>query len=83
MPTLVKYMENRNPTLVTDASVPPVKRDKFRRRGFLGMGSAALALAGIVPGLTQAPPELVMAHLQIDKTTLDALPKEEVVIVPA
>jgi hypothetical protein len=33
--------------------------------------------------LTHTPPELVMAHLHIEKATLDALPKEEVVIVPA
>jgi oxalate decarboxylase len=32
--------------------------------------------------LTHTPPELVMAHLRIDKATLDALPKEEVVVIP-
>lgn len=32
--------------------------------------------------LTHTPPELVMAHLRIDKATLDALPKEEVVVMP-
>jgi oxalate decarboxylase len=32
--------------------------------------------------LSHAPPELVMAHLNIDKATLDALPKEKVAIVP-
>jgi oxalate decarboxylase len=32
--------------------------------------------------LTHTPPELVMAHLNIDKATLDALPKEAAVIVP-
>jgi len=32
--------------------------------------------------LSHTPPELVMAHLNIDKTTLDALPKEKLVIVP-
>jgi oxalate decarboxylase len=32
--------------------------------------------------LSHTPPELVMAHLKIDKATLDALPKEKVVIVP-
>src|SRR6202167_6310796 len=31
--------------------------------------------------LTHTPPELVMAHLGIDKATLDALPKEEVVVM--
>ena len=28
------------------------------------------------------PPELVMAHLGIDKGTLDAMPKDEVVVMP-
>ena len=33
--------------------------------------------------LTHTPPELVMAHLHIDKATYDAIPKEEFVIIPA
>ncbi len=32
--------------------------------------------------LTHTPPELVMAHLGIDKGTLDAIPKDEVVVMP-
>jgi len=32
--------------------------------------------------LTHTPPELVMAHLNIDKATLDAIPREETVIMP-
>jgi oxalate decarboxylase len=32
--------------------------------------------------LTHTPPELVMAHLGIDKTTLDLMPKDEVVVMP-
>lgn len=32
--------------------------------------------------LTHTPPELVVAHLNLDKSTLDALPKDEVVIMP-
>jgi len=32
--------------------------------------------------LSHTPPELVMAHLKIDKATLEALPKEKWVIVP-
>ena len=32
--------------------------------------------------LTHTPPELVAAHLNLDKTTLDALPKTKPVIVP-
>lgn len=33
--------------------------------------------------LTHTPPELVMAHLNIDKKTLDSLPKESLPVVPA
>ncbi|MCU1274205.1 MAG: oxdD [Bryobacterales bacterium] len=33
--------------------------------------------------LSHTPPELVMAHLNIDTATLDAIPKAEVVVVPA
>jgi len=32
--------------------------------------------------LSHTPPELVMAHLNIDKATLEALPKDKLVIVP-
>jgi len=32
--------------------------------------------------LSHTPPELVMAHLNIDRATLDAIPREELVIVP-
>ena len=32
--------------------------------------------------LTHIPPELVMAHLNIDKATLDAIPRDEPVIMP-
>ena len=32
--------------------------------------------------LTHTPPELVLAHLGIDRATLDAIPREEVVVMP-
>jgi oxalate decarboxylase len=32
--------------------------------------------------LSHTPPELVMAHLNIDRATLDAMPKDKLVIVP-
>jgi oxalate decarboxylase len=44
-------MENSNQISVADANVSSVGRDKFTRRGFLGIGSAALAVAGIVPAM--------------------------------
>jgi oxalate decarboxylase len=33
--------------------------------------------------LSHTPPELVMAHLNIDRATYDMIPKEEIVVVPA
>ena len=51
-------------------------KDQVSRRGFLGVGSAALV------AVTHTPPELVMAHLNIDRATLDAIPRDESVIVP-
>src|SRR5712675_259696 len=41
------YMENSNQISVTDANASSLRHDKFTRRGFLGIGSAALAAAGI------------------------------------
>jgi oxalate decarboxylase len=32
--------------------------------------------------ITHTPPELVMAHLNIDRATLDAIPRSEIVIMP-
>ena len=32
--------------------------------------------------LTHIPPELVMAHMNIDRATLDAIPRDELVIMP-
>jgi oxalate decarboxylase len=32
--------------------------------------------------LSHTPPELVMAHLNIDKATLESIPKEELVVIP-
>jgi len=33
--------------------------------------------------LAHTPPELVIAHLHIDKATYDAIPRDETVIVPS
>jgi len=44
-------MENPNQVSVTEANGRSEKRDKFTRRGFLGVGSAALAVAGIAPAM--------------------------------
>src|SRR5438132_7253168 len=44
-------MENPNQVSATEANARSVKRDKFTRRGFLGVGSAALAVAGIMPAM--------------------------------
>src|SRR5258705_11848289 len=44
-------MENSNQISVADANASSLRHDKFTRRGFLGVGSAALAVAGIVPAM--------------------------------
>jgi len=32
--------------------------------------------------LTHTPPELILAHMKIDRATLDAIPRDEIVVVP-
>jgi len=32
--------------------------------------------------LTHTPPELVVAHLNLDQATLDAIPRDEAVVMP-
>ena len=44
-------MKNFKQISVANVNVSSVRRDKFTRRGFLGIGSAALAVAGIVPAM--------------------------------
>jgi hypothetical protein len=80
-------MENLDTISVMNASARLAKRDKITRRGFLGVGSAALAATGMVPVLSlwewfaHTPPGLVIAHLRIDKATFDAIPKNEFVVL--
>ncbi len=45
--------------------------------------AASIRTLSLSEWLTHTPPELVMAHLRIDKATLDAIPKEEFVVVPS
>ncbi len=44
-------MKNHDQTSVTNANAISAKRDKFTRRGFLGVGSAALAAGGMVAAM--------------------------------
>src|SRR5258708_279093 len=44
-------MKTSNQISVTDANVKSTTRDQFTRRGFLGIGGAALAAVGIVPAM--------------------------------
>lgn len=44
-------IDTTNQITETDVNVPTLNRGKFTRRGFLGVGSAALAMAGIVPAM--------------------------------
>jgi oxalate decarboxylase len=46
-------MKKPNQISAAYASVTPVRHDKITRRGFLGIGSAALAFAGITPALAE------------------------------
>jgi oxalate decarboxylase len=50
-------MANHDQTLVTNTNARSATRDKFTRRGFLGVGSAALAAAGMIPSLRAAGQE--------------------------
>ncbi|MDB6112581.1 MAG: oxalate decarboxylase, partial [Pedosphaera sp.] len=50
-------MENPNQISITDGNARSVTRDKFTRRGFLGIGSAALAAAGMAPAIRAAGQE--------------------------
>jgi len=44
-------MHKANQLTVTDASEPMVQRGKLTRRGFIGVGSTAMAIAGIMPAI--------------------------------
>ncbi|MDB6018382.1 MAG: oxdD [Pedosphaera sp.] len=50
-------MENLNQISTTDGNARAITHDKFTRRGFLGIGSAALAAAGMVPAIRAAGQE--------------------------
>src|SRR6202158_425009 len=65
--TLLHYIEN---TGATDLSFLEMFKSSFYQD---------LSLS---EWLTHTPPELVMAHLNIDRATLDAIPRDEQVIVP-
>src|SRR5258707_6961924 len=65
--TLLHYVENTGDTDLIFLEI--FKSDRYED----------LSLA---QWLAHTPPELVMAHLHIDKATLDAMPKDKAVIVP-
>src|SRR5229473_1568037 len=50
-------MKNLDQISVADAKVRPARGDMFTRRGFLGLGSAALAVAGVAPAIRAAGQE--------------------------
>ncbi len=49
---------------------------------FLEMFKSSFYRLALSEWLTHTPPELVMAHLGIDKATLDAVPKDQTVVMP-
>jgi oxalate decarboxylase len=65
--TLLHYIENTGDTDLTFLEM-------FRSSFYQDMS--------LSEWLTHTPPELVMAHLNIDKATLDAIPRDELAIVP-
>jgi len=60
---------------VNDADAPTGSRGKFTRRGFLGVGSAALAMAGIVPAMAAEPrrSDPGPANLPLDSQNPDSM----------
>jgi oxalate decarboxylase len=65
--TLLHYIENTGDTDLTFLEM--FKSDHYQDLSFSEW-------------LAHTPPELVMAHLRIDKATLDAIPKSETVVLP-
>src|ERR1700716_2952690 len=65
--TLLHYIENTGDTDL-------VFLEMFKSSFYQGLS--------LSEWLAHTPPELVMAHLNIDKATMDAIPKDELVIVP-
>ena len=57
---------------------------RFPVDDFWGLGSAAITrVAGVLAmTLSHTPPELVMAHLNIDRAVYDAISKDKAVFVP-
>ena len=60
---------------MNDADAPTGSRGKFTRRGFLGVGSAALAMAGIVPAMAAEPgrSDPGPANLPLDSQNPDSM----------
>jgi oxalate decarboxylase len=65
--TLLHYVENTGDTDLIFLEM--FKADRYQEFSFSEW-------------LAHTPPELVMAHLHIDKATLDAIPKNGAVITP-
>jgi hypothetical protein len=65
--TLLHYIENTGDTDL-------IFLEMFKSRFYRDMS--------LSEWLTHTPPELVMAHLNIDRATLDAIPRDKLVVVP-
>jgi len=65
--TLLHYIENTGDTDLVFLEI--FKADRFQDLSFSEW-------------LAHTPPELVMAHLKIDKATYDAIPKNGAVVTP-
>jgi oxalate decarboxylase len=71
----VGYVEKTLPHYVENLGDTDLKFLEMFKAGFY----QDLALS---EWLAHTPPELVMAHLHIDKSTLDSIPRDETVIMP-
>lgn len=71
----VGYVEKTLPHYIENTGETDLK--------FLEMFRAGVYLdLSLSEWLTHLPPELVMAHMNIDRATLDAIPRDEIVIMP-
>lgn len=71
----VGYIQKTLPHYVQNSGTTDLKFLEMFKSGFY----QDLALS---EWLRHTPPELVLAHLEIDKATLDAIPKDEPVVMP-
>jgi hypothetical protein len=63
-----------------DPNAPPAKRENLTRRSLKSGSDQDISWS---EWLAHTPPELVMAHLPIDRATFDAISKDRILVTPA